>query len=143
MAFNAFFMIGQRCDGITGGHGLEVSSHPIAARIQVGGPRSSSYRKLQADNSVITETVHLFHTTDNVRCTVTSQRCASLSKESVIPALKARRCDKTAVISRQFPSTWPPRSYKSLNPCNFWLWRYLSPWSTVIPSHLYPTLKEE
>ncbi|GFS52243.1 uncharacterized protein TNCV_4849791 [Trichonephila clavipes] len=28
------------------------------------------------------------------------------------------------VISRAFPTAWPPRSL-DLNPCDFWLWRYL------------------
>ena len=81
--------------------------------------------------------VHLLHTMGYVTCTVTSQRSASLLKQFVIPARKARRCDKTTVfkqddapphigrcakqlvrrhfgderiISRQFPVAWPPRS---------------------------------
>ncbi|GBN41243.1 hypothetical protein AVEN_52362-1 [Araneus ventricosus] len=28
------------------------------------------------------------------------------------------------IISRHFPTDWPPRS-PDLNPCNFWLWGYL------------------
>ncbi|GBO39648.1 hypothetical protein AVEN_204140-1 [Araneus ventricosus] len=28
------------------------------------------------------------------------------------------------IISRHFPTAWPPRS-PDLNPCNFWLWGYL------------------
>ncbi|GBM74582.1 hypothetical protein AVEN_151034-1 [Araneus ventricosus] len=29
------------------------------------------------------------------------------------------------IISRHFPTAWPPRS-SELNPCDFWLWGYLN-----------------
>ena len=53
MVFYAFFKIGHICDGIIVGHGLEVSSLAIAARIQVGRSRRSSCRKLQVDDSIV------------------------------------------------------------------------------------------
>ena len=75
MTFYAFFKAGRRCDGIMVDHGLEISSHPIAGRIQVGESRSLSCRKLQVDGSVVTEmeAVHLFFAKGNVKWTVTRE----------------------------------------------------------------------
>ena len=80
-------------------HGLEISSQPIAGRIQVGGSRSSN-RKLQADDSVVTEmaAAHLFHATGNVTCTVTGEQYASLLEQSVIVVHQARQCDRTTMF---------------------------------------------
>ena len=63
--------------------GFEVSSQPIAGRIQIGGSRRSSCRKLQANDSAVTEmaVVHLFHATGNVTCSVTGEGYASLLLE--------------------------------------------------------------
>ena len=147
MAFCAFFKVGQKCDGITEDHGLEASSESITEKMQVGRCRRSSCRKWQSGDFVITEMAHLFHTTGHERCTVTSQRYASLLKRSVNLDLKVRRCDKTTVlkqdgapkhmncfvkqllhrhfddekiISLQFPTAWHLKS-PDLNICNFWL----------------------
>ena len=112
--------------------------------MQVRGSRRSSCRKFQADDSAVTEiaAVHLFHTTGNVRCTVTGQRYTSLLELSIIPAHEARRCGKTTIFmhvgaplhiarclkqllrryfgderifKRKFPTAWPPR-FPDLNP---------------------------
>ena len=105
-------------------------------RIQVEGSRRSSWRKLQADDSFVTEmaSVHLFHTTGNVRCTVTGQRYPSLVKQSIFPAIKARLCDKTTVFMQFYAEWWsstyrplrettsPPPFWWRKNPCDFWLW---------------------
>ena len=104
----------------------------------------SSRRKLKTSDSIVTEIakVYSFHTTGNVRCTVTCQRYTSFSR--------LRQCEKTTafmqngaslqtarlkqllrhhfgderIISTQFPTVWPPKS-PDLNPCDFWLWEYL------------------
>ena len=55
MAFGAFFKVGWRCDEITVDHGLEVSPKPKIARIQVGGSKRPSCRKLPDDNSFVTK----------------------------------------------------------------------------------------
>jgi hypothetical protein len=86
-----------------------------------------------------------------VTCTVNGRRYESLLRTDVIPALRQRGCvggtvfmqdgapphialpvkrlltehfGDTRVISRNFPTAWPPRS-PDLNPCDFWLWGYL------------------
>ncbi|KMQ82897.1 transposable element tc3 transposase [Lasius niger] len=86
-----------------------------------------------------------------VTCTVTGKRYEALLRNHVLPALQQRQCvDRTIfmqdgapphiatsvkqllraqfgvdrIISRHFPTTWPPRS-PDLNPCDFWLWGYL------------------
>ena len=83
--------------------------------------------------------------------TVTGKRYESLLRNHVLSALQQRQCvDRTIlmqdgappniatpvkqllsaqfgddrIISRHFPTTWPPRS-SDLNPCNFSLWGYL------------------
>ena len=78
-------------------HGLEISSQPIAERIQVGGCRRSNCSKLQADDSVVTkmEAVHLFHAKGNETFTVTGEQYASLLEQFVFLALQARCCDTT------------------------------------------------
>ena len=80
--------------------GLEVSSQPLAAVIEVGGSRRSSCSKLLAEDSVIPEmvTVHLFSTMGNVTYTVNGQRYASLLEQFVIPALHARLYDTVIVF---------------------------------------------
>ena len=98
--FYVFLKVGQRFNGLTVDHGLEVSSQQIAGRIQVGGCRKSSCRKLPSDDSVVTvmEEVHLLHTTGNMTCTVTGQRYVSLLELSVIAGLQVRRCGTTTVF---------------------------------------------
>ncbi|GBM38221.1 hypothetical protein AVEN_8282-1 [Araneus ventricosus] len=86
-----------------------------------------------------------------VTCTVNGTRCKSFLRNQLIPALQQRGCvditifmqDGTPphiatpvkqllnlhfgndrIISRHFPTAWPPRS-PDLNPCDFWLWGYL------------------
>ena len=95
MTFYGFFKVRSRCVGFTVDHSLQVYSESIAARIQVRGCRRSRYRNLQAGDFVVIEmaVVNLFYTTDNVTCTVASQRYALLLQEFIILALQARRCD--------------------------------------------------
>ncbi|GBM56427.1 hypothetical protein AVEN_56112-1 [Araneus ventricosus] len=86
-----------------------------------------------------------------VACTVSGTRYKSLLRNQLIPALQQRGCvDSTIlmqdgapphfvtpvkqllnlhfgndrIISRHFPTAWPPRS-PDFNPCDFWLWGYL------------------
>ncbi|NSX83578.1 hypothetical protein GOM44_04430 [Wolbachia endosymbiont of Atemnus politus] len=85
-----------------------------------------------------------------VTCTITGKRYENLLRNQVIPALQQRACVGsiifmqdgapphifnpvkqlltmhfgTRIISRHFPTVWPPRS-PDLNPCDFWLWGYL------------------
>lgn len=86
-----------------------------------------------------------------VTVTVTGQRYACLLRNHVIPVLQQRGCvdgiifmqdgapphianpvkqllrrhfGNARIISRHFPTAWPPRS-PDLNPCDFWLWGYL------------------
>ncbi|GBM75493.1 hypothetical protein AVEN_183809-1 [Araneus ventricosus] len=88
---------------------------------------------------------------DPVTCTVNGTRYESLLRNHLVPAMQQRRCvDSTIfmqdgapphiatpvkqllnlhfgidrIISRHFPTAWPPRS-PDLNPCDFWLWSYL------------------
>ena len=134
-------------------YGLEIFSERIDGRIQIRESRRSSCRKLQANDSVVTEmsAVLLFHATGNVTCTVTGEWYASLLEQSVILVLQARRCDATTmflqdgaplciargvnqllhchffddrIISLQLLTAWPPRSLDS-NPCDIWLRGYL------------------
>lgn len=85
------------------------------------------------------------------RCSITGTRYCDLLQQKVIPALQDRQHLQTTVfmqdgapphiarpvtallrdhfgddriISRSFPTTWPPRS-PDLNPCDFWLWGFL------------------
>lgn len=104
-----------------------------------------------------------------VTCSVNSHRYADMLENFVIPHLQQRNCiDSTIfmqdgapphigrrvkdvlrqhftdarVISRAFPTIWPPRS-PDLNPCDFWLWGYLK--SVVYQGHVpdIPTLKDQ
>ncbi|GBN61204.1 hypothetical protein AVEN_71519-1 [Araneus ventricosus] len=86
-----------------------------------------------------------------VTCTVNGTRYEPLLRNQLIPALQQRGClDSTIlmqdggllhiatpvkqllnlhfgndrIISRYFPTAWPPRS-PDLNPCDCWLWGYL------------------
>ena len=86
------------------------------------------------------------------KCSITDSRYCNLFQKYVIPALRQRQCLETTVflqdgapspiaqqvtalcrahfgdervISRGFPTAWPPRS-PELNPCDFWLWGFLS-----------------
>ncbi|GBM23639.1 hypothetical protein AVEN_117389-1 [Araneus ventricosus] len=86
-----------------------------------------------------------------VACKVNETRYESLLLNQLIPALQQRGCVESTIfmqdgapphiatplkqllnlhfrndriISRHFPTTWPPRSL-DLNPCDFWLWGYL------------------
>ncbi|GBO01369.1 hypothetical protein AVEN_275664-1 [Araneus ventricosus] len=86
-----------------------------------------------------------------VACTVNGTRYESLLRNHLIRALQQRGCVDTTIfmqvgasqhiaipvkqllnlhfgndriISRHFPTTWPPWS-PDLNPCDFWLWGYL------------------
>ncbi|KFM74594.1 hypothetical protein X975_20604, partial [Stegodyphus mimosarum] len=86
-----------------------------------------------------------------ITCTVTGKRYEALLRNHVLPTLQQRQCvDRTIfmqdgapphiatlvkqllishfgddrIISRHFPTAWPPRS-PDLNPCDFWLWGYL------------------
>ena len=49
-------------------YGLEISSQSLAGRIKVEGFKRSSSRKLQSEDSVVTEmaAVHFFHATSKV-----------------------------------------------------------------------------
>ena len=96
--FHIFFKVGQRYDGITVDHDLEVSSQPIAERIQVKGSRRFSCKKLLAGDSVVNKmaAVSSFHTTSNVTCP--DQLHVSLLQQSIFPALQKRRCDTIAVF---------------------------------------------
>ncbi|GFU59386.1 transposable element tc3 transposase [Trichonephila clavipes] len=85
------------------------------------------------------------------RCSVTSPRYRELLQQQVIPALQERQCLQTTIFmqdgatphiarqvkallsvnlgdnhvtSRHFPDARPSRS-PDLNPCDFWLWRFL------------------
>ncbi|GBM02965.1 hypothetical protein AVEN_222293-1 [Araneus ventricosus] len=87
-----------------------------------------------------------------ITCTVNETRYESLLRNQLIPALQQRGCvdsiiltqdndpphiatpvkqllnlhfENDRIISRHFPTAWPPRSPK-LNPCDFWLWGYLN-----------------
>ena len=129
-----------------------LSSQPIAGRVRVKESSRSSWRKLQADDSVVTEmvAVHL-HATGNVTCSFTCERYTSLLEQSIILVLQIWPCDTTTmfmqdaasphiahcvnhrlhhhlfkdkIISRQFPTSWSPRS-RNLNLCDIWLWGYL------------------
>ena len=150
---------------------FEVSSQPIASRMQVRGSRRSSCVKLQVGDSVVTEmaAVHLFHTTGNVTCTFTGQWYASLLQQSIIPVLQGRRCDTTTVLFKMVllhtsPVVWnncsvaisvmtesSARNFLQLGLLNPPTWilatfdcgNTLRPWSTVIPLHLYSTLKKD
>ena len=55
MALHAFFKVRYRCDEIIVDYGLEVSSQPKVARIQVRESRRPTCRKLLAEDSVVTE----------------------------------------------------------------------------------------
>ncbi|GBN71924.1 hypothetical protein AVEN_250459-1 [Araneus ventricosus] len=44
------------------------------------------------------------------------------------------------IISRHFPTAWPPRS-PDLNPCNFWLWGYLKDVLCGVPNANLTELK--
>ncbi|GBN00627.1 hypothetical protein AVEN_199877-1 [Araneus ventricosus] len=86
-----------------------------------------------------------------VTCTANGTRSDSLLRNQFIPALQQRGCvditifmqggapphiatavkqllnlhfGNDRIISRHFPTAWPPRS-PDLNPCDFWLWGYL------------------
>ncbi|GBM82609.1 hypothetical protein AVEN_255413-1 [Araneus ventricosus] len=86
-----------------------------------------------------------------VICTVNGTRYESLLNNQLIPALQQSGCVDSIIfmldgaplhiatpvkqllnlhfgnhriISRHFPTAWPPRS-PDLNPCGFWLWGYL------------------
>ncbi|GBO00911.1 hypothetical protein AVEN_86610-1 [Araneus ventricosus] len=79
-----------------------------------------------------------------VTFTVNETRYESLLRNQLIPALQQRGCvdgapphiatpvkqllnlhfENDRIISRHFPTAWPPRS-PDLNPCDFWLWGYL------------------
>ena len=121
MTFYIFFKIGYSCDGITVDHGLEVSSQPIAARIQVRECRRSSYRKLKVGDSFVTKMaiMHSFHTTGNVTCTVTSQQYASSLQQSIIQALQARQCDTTTVFMQDGAPPHIAHCVKQLLRCHF------------------------
>ena len=86
-----------------------------------------------------------------VTCTVTAERYRNMLENFVIPKIQQRQCldsitfmqdgapphiglrvqqflrqhfTNDRLISRAFPTTWPPRS-PDLTPCDFWLWGYL------------------
>ncbi|GBL81419.1 hypothetical protein AVEN_143703-1 [Araneus ventricosus] len=86
-----------------------------------------------------------------VTCAVNGTRYETLLCNQLIPALQQRGCVDSSIfmqdgaprhnatpvkhllnlhfgndriISRHFPTAWPPRS-PDLNPCDFWLWSYL------------------
>ncbi|GBN41737.1 hypothetical protein AVEN_192270-1 [Araneus ventricosus] len=86
-----------------------------------------------------------------VTCTIKGTRYEYILQNQLISALQQRRCvDRTIfiqygvppqiatllkhllnlhfvkdrIISRHFPTAWPPRS-PDLNPCDFWLWGYI------------------
>ena len=158
--FNDFFKVGYRCDGITVNYGLEVSSQPIATRIQVGGSRMSNCRKLPADYSFVTEmaAVHLFYTKRQydmhrhrstirfifrvIRYNVTSGK-AMWYNHSIyaVWCSSTHQFDDGRIISRQFPTV-------RLLDLPTWILANCScghtsrTWSTGIPSHLHPTLKK-
>lgn len=89
--------------------------------------------------------------TGPVTCSVTGEKYRHMLNSFVIPALQQRQCleeitfmqdgapphialqvqrllretfTEERVISRCFPTAWPPRS-PDLTPCDFWLWGYL------------------
>ena len=97
---------------------------------------------------------------DPVTCTVTGKRYEALLRNHVLQALQQLQCvDRTIfmqdgapphiptpvkqllnaqfgddrIISRHFPTTWPPCS-SDLNPRDFWLWGYLK--NVVYSGHI-------
>lgn len=103
-----------------------------------------------------------------VTCSVNADRYAAMLRNFVVPQLQQRGClDSTTfmqdgapphigrqvqrllrehfsdsrIISRAFPTAWPPRS-PDLNPCDFWLWGFLK--SVVYQGHVpdIATLKD-
>ncbi|GBN09698.1 hypothetical protein AVEN_160054-1 [Araneus ventricosus] len=84
------------------------------------------------------------------RCSIKDGRYFDLLQQQIIPALQKRKCLETAVfmqdaapphiarpvqamfqlhfgedqvISRSFPTAWPPR-FSNLYPCVFWFWGF-------------------
>ena len=84
-----FFKIEKKGDWITVDYGLEVSSQPKFARIQVEETRKPICRKLPADDSVVIEVVaeNLLHTTGDVwKSTILHKHCCCI----VSPFLNSR-----------------------------------------------------
>ncbi|GFV32619.1 uncharacterized protein TNCV_441111 [Trichonephila clavipes] len=59
-----------------------------------------------------------------VTCIVTARRWSASTHWTLCAAVSLATFTNDRVISRAFPTAWPPRS-PDLNPCDFWLWGYL------------------
>ena len=125
MAFYAFFKIGYRCDETMVDLGLEVSSKPLATRLQVRRSRIPCCRKMGCTRftqqamwhapSPVNDTLHcwtnqlfrLFRQDDVI--IVFMQDSASPHIDHCMKQSLCRHFGDNRIISRQFPTAWPSK----------------------------------